>query len=136
MLKIISWKIWYSNKTFDSTQGSWKEAPDNDVQIIVFYFDKKDGLGRPTRRIMSGNDYYSLDEDENFYESFDDISKVKGHVKYGKWTNDDNIKKIIKESADDYGEGWLFSVEPAKIIVKSDRDYPLRTTIKREDFIA
>ena len=116
MEKIRAFKIWYSNKTFDSTQavakdifGAWKEAPDQDIQVVVFYFDANDGLDRPTRRVMKGKDYYAMDENENLSEHFDDITKVNGVVTYGKFTAWDNLVRIDTEAFNDYGEGWLWS---------------------------
>ncbi|MCR4342578.1 MAG: hypothetical protein NUV40_01580 [Patescibacteria group bacterium] len=115
-MPIKAFKIWYSDKTFDSAQatakdifGAWKEAPDQDIQVVVFYFDENDGLGRPARRYMRGQDFYAMDGEENLSESFDDITKIKGEVKYGKYTTDENISKIEVESLGDYGEGWLWS---------------------------
>lgn len=116
MPKIRAFKIWYSDKTFDSTQavakdvfGAWKEAQDQDIQAVIFYFDENDGLGRPMRRIMRGVDYYALDASENLSDHFDDITKVSGAIKYGKYTTNENEKKIASESFADYGEGWLWS---------------------------
>src|SRR3989344_9649600 len=83
MPKIRAFKIWYSDQTFDSTQavakdifGAWKEAPDQDIQAVVFYFDENDALGRPTRRYMRGQDFYAMNDEENLSEDFDDITKV------------------------------------------------------------
>lgn len=122
MPKVRAFKIWYSDKTFDSTQavakdifGAWKEALDQDIQVVVFYFDENDALGRPTRRYMRGQDFYAMDDEENLSESFDDIAKVKGEVKYGKYTTDENISRIEAESFNDYGEGWLWSKPVAHI---------------------
>lgn len=115
MPKIRAFKIWYSDKTFDSTQavakdvfGAWKEASDQDIQVVMFYFDENDALGRPTRRYMRGQDFYAMADNENLSESFDDIAKVEGEVKYGKYTTDENLSKIETESSSDYGEGWLW----------------------------
>ena len=114
-MPIKAFKIWYSGKTFDSTKavakdvfGAWKEAPDQDVQVVMFYFDELDGMGRYTRRTMSADDYYSMDAAGNLYQSFDDITKVKGSAKFGKFTTMENLVRIEKESANDYGEGWLW----------------------------
>ena len=129
MPKIRAFKIWYSDKTFDSTQavakdvfGAWKEAPDQDVQVVMFYFDENDGMGRPTRKYMRGEDFYAMDETENLSEHFDDITKVKGVVKYGKYTTNENITKLEVESFDDYGEGWLWQKPPAPVdtVIKPD----------------
>lgn len=38
MLPIKGWRIYYADcSTFDSTQGSWAEAPPFGVQAIVYY---------------------------------------------------------------------------------------------------
>lgn len=112
---IRAFKIWYSNKTFDSTQAeskdifaAWKEAPNQDVQVVVFYFDENDALGHPTRRIMQGEDFYAMDENGNLSEHFDDITKVNGVVKYGKWAEWDSFVRISEEAFNDYGEGRLW----------------------------
>ena len=116
MPKIRAFKIWYSDQAFDSIQavakdifGAWKEAPDQDIQAVVFYFEANDGLGRPMRRIMKGQDYYAMDENENLSEHFDDITKVGGIVKYGKFTDWNNLMRLEEDSFRDYGESWLWS---------------------------
>lgn len=115
-MPIKAFKIWYSDKTFDSAQatakdifGAWKEASDQDIQVVVFYFDEDDGSGRPMRRVVKGQDYYAMDENGNISEHFDDITKVNGIVKNGKFTEWNNLMKIEELSLNDYGEGWLWS---------------------------
>lgn len=108
---IRAFKIWYSNSVFESTTGSfadWLKAPDVDVQEVMFYFPENDALGRPTRLYARGNDFYALTPEMEFTTDFDDISKVKGHIKYGKWTTWENHERISNEAINDYGEGWLF----------------------------
>ena len=58
---------------------------------------------------MRGQDFYAMNDEENLSEDFDDITKVNGEVKYGKYTTEENIAKIEAESFNDYGEGWLWS---------------------------
>jgi len=119
-MKIIAFKIWYSNKVYESKTSSfedWKDSPIDDVQLIVFYFDKQDGLNRPTRRMMSGCDYYGRTENDDLSQNFDDKTKVSGYILYGKWTTDENMKRIIDEAIDDYGEEWLY-LDKSKIIVE------------------
>lgn len=100
-------KIWYSDSTFDSTQGDWDEAPDDDVQYVMIYFQKKDALGRYTRLAASGCDYYALDmKTREFTSSFDDINKVKGYVKYGKFMDLKELLEMRDMFYNDYGE-WL-----------------------------
>lgn len=103
----LGFKIWYSDSTFDSTQGEWTDAPDDDVQYVMIYFQKKDALSRYTRLAASGCDYYALDmETKHFTSSFDDVAKVKGHIKYGKFMDLETLLSMSGEFYNDYGE-WL-----------------------------
>lgn len=111
MKPILGWKIWYSNTTFDSTQGSWEDAPTDDVQVVMVFFDEYDPHGRPTRLVMKGCDYYGFDGQE-FTCDYNDITKVKGVIKNGWYTDWDTLMVLEKESFDDYGEGWLISPPP------------------------
>lgn len=79
------WKLFYGDgRTFSSNDGTWDEAPDQNVQLVMVYEMKTSAMGRPTRRIYSGCDYYFKDGDE-FGQSFDDIKNTRGVVKNGKW---------------------------------------------------
>src|SRR5574341_382022 len=64
-LKVLCWKIWYSNKTITCKQASWDKAPKADVQVVVVWYTKTypDGLGRqiPYRHLCTFQDYYWLD---------------------------------------------------------------------------
>ena len=111
MSDIAAFKIWYSDSTLDSTQidgmtifEKWKNAPDQDVQVVFFYFAEKDGTGKHTRREIQGVDYYSLTEDGSISQDFDDITKMTGHVKYGKYMNYDAFLKLYEIAGKDYME--------------------------------
>ena len=40
MLPIRAWRVFYADgSTFDSTQGSWAQAPPFGVQVVVWYHD-------------------------------------------------------------------------------------------------
>jgi len=96
------WKIYYSDgSTFSSNNGTWEEAPDQDVQVVILYYPRKDRLGRPTRSLMSGADYY-FRTSHGFSKSFDDFSLVIGVVKFGKWTTDENFESILEKAINDY----------------------------------
>ena len=82
---VIGWKIWYGDgSTFSSLQGTWKSAPNQNVQIVMTYFNQKDQIGQSLRQIWTGMDYYFM-KDNIWGCSFEDVSIVKGIVKYGKW---------------------------------------------------
>lgn len=59
---LLGWKIYYGDGSVASSKDySWADAPDQNVQIIVFYYDRTytDQYGTfPRRSIMIGNDYY------------------------------------------------------------------------------
>lgn len=120
MSKLLGFKIWYSKSTFDSTQGTWKEAPTDDVQFVMFYFEEKDGLGRPMRRAMHGVDFYAMDDAGNLSQDFDDKSKVSGHIIYGKYMSYPKLETIVKEAYADYGEGWLWQKPPVEPVIDGE----------------
>ena len=112
MTKIIGWKIWYSNNTFDSTQGNWKECSDEDIQFIMVYYDKKDEQNKPYRFAVHGFDWYFYDE-QIFGGNNDTLEENKirypnCYFKRGKWIDVDTFDKISKDAFDDYGEKWLY----------------------------
>ena len=96
------WRIWYGNgTTFDSNDGTWEEAPSDNVQVVILYEDWNDLQGRPRRFVMSGSDYYFKDEDL-FGHSFDDETKTRGTVKRGKWLTDEAYEAIRLKAMEEY----------------------------------
>lgn len=105
--KIIGFKIWYSDSVYTSNDGEWKNAPIDNVQVVMIYFEKKDALNRYTRLYSSGCDYYALDTTKGLFTShFDDINKVFGHVLYGKFMNWNKLIELEKVAFEDYGN-WI-----------------------------
>lgn len=100
---VRGWKLFYGDgRTFSSNDGTWDDAPAQDVQIVVVYEMKIDGQGRPTRIVFSGCDYYFKDGDV-FGQSFDDVSLVRGVVKYGKLMNTEAaFNKLMNVAMEDY----------------------------------
>lgn len=118
MQRIVAWKLWYSDKTVDSTEMGWSDAPIDDVQFLMVYFEEKDGLGRHTRLAFSGCDVYHLDMKNNVAEAHFQcptrLQNIKdGTVKHGKFMDYQAMIELEKEAYDDFGEGWL--VPPAKV---------------------
>jgi len=113
--EVAGFKIWYSDSTYTgTTYKEWTKAPTDDIQVVMIYFVKLDGMGRHTRLYSSGCDYYALTEDLRFTSHFDDTTKVSGHILYGKYTHWDNLMKIEKIAFEDYGE-WLHPAEPVVV---------------------
>lgn len=105
--KIAGFKIWYDNGSFyTSNDGFWNDAPIDGIQVVMIYFDAKDALGRFTRLYSSGCDYYALDGSGHLTSDFDDITKVSGHVLYGKFMNYQDLILLEKGAFNDYGD-WL-----------------------------
>lgn len=105
--EIAGFKIWYSDKTYSSNDGIWNDAPEDNVQVVMIYFKKRDALNRHTRLYSSGCDYYALNKDGRFTSHFEDISKVDGHVLYGKYMNWEELAKLEQKAFDDYGEDLI-----------------------------
>lgn len=96
------WRIYYGDgSTFDSNDGTWEEAPSENVQIVSLYEATSDAQGRPTRYVFSGSDYYFKDGDM-FGDSFNDRTKVKGSVKYGLYLSDEDFDLIRISAFKDY----------------------------------
>ena len=103
--EITAFKIWYGDgSSFTSNNGLWNEAPNDNVQVVMIYYKFRDALGRFTRLYSSGCDYYALDKETGrFTSDFDDITKVSGHVLYGKYMNYQDLGVLEKKAFDDYG---------------------------------
>ncbi|MFC1600638.1 hypothetical protein ACFL25_01005 [Patescibacteria group bacterium] len=102
--KVIGFKIYYGNGiTYSSRQGSWLKAPRQDVQVVILFENTKDAMGRHTRILFSGDDYYFRyfnKKGEPVWESsFTDPKKIKGHVIYGKWLKPDSKYEKLRIKA-------------------------------------
>lgn len=83
MLPIKSWRIYYADgSTFDSTMGTWAEAPPFGVQCVVYYHDPA-----PYKTVHSEpNDeslYYFQGEGDN------------ADVKMGLWMDEEGYYRVI-----------------------------------------
>lgn len=107
--KVKGWKIWYADgSTFNSTQGSWHDAPGDGVQVVMLYFEDTDALGRPTRLYSSGCDSYAFDEATGQFESaFNHKEGMPGEVKTGTFMDYKLLLEMENEAFQDYGAGWL-----------------------------
>lgn len=105
--EIKGWKIWYSTgEPVCSTSIPWQKAPSQDVQVVMLYYNKKDGLSRNMRQIFHGQDYYYLNggcfEISNDNSDIVDLENLDGMIKYGKWTTAENLHRIVKNALEDY----------------------------------
>ncbi len=110
--EIVAFKIWYSDSEVEGhSYDDWVNAPDDDVQVVMLYFEQRDAQGRPTRLYSSGCDNYGLTKDMQFSSSLDDPSKVAGHTKSGKYMNWKQLAKLEKTTYEDWGQEWLWTSE-------------------------
>lgn len=104
--KIVGWRVWYSNTVQSSREFTWEDLgllfPD-DVQIVMLYhFDE-------TRRIMSGASYYWRWQSAfglvyaHSDEPPDSLRYPGAVVLRGKWTSDENMKRIETEAMESKG---------------------------------
>lgn len=88
--KLVGWKIWYSDgSTFSSAQGKWEDAPIDDIQILMRYYDN----GK--REIVQGVDIYFIEEFHG-----DEARKLKW-IKFGKEIKADEYIRITKVALND-----------------------------------
>jgi len=103
--KIVGWKIWYCNETleefmFTNKDGTWAEAPDQNVQVVMAYADKHDGQGRACRMIFRAVDYYWYNG--KVFDSGDVLTEATGPVKYGKEILFSKYEEIVNHAMEDY----------------------------------
>lgn len=103
MIKVIGWKIWYGDgTTFSSLQVPWEKAPDQNVQVVMVYYDKKDGQGRSCRIVFCGDDLYWKNDKDEFGTSFEDTVKVGDVVKFGKKMDSKDYELMRMKAMEDY----------------------------------
>lgn len=118
--KIKAFAIYYSNRVeYGYTYEDWKNLPNHDVQLVLFFFMN----GKRTH--ISGSDYYGLTEEGKRTFS-NDTREIEGHMKYGKWTTDENIKRISDEATENTGEDldqkWLLLEDRNKVRIEREED--------------
>lgn len=87
---VIYWRIYYGDYTnWSSSDGSWQDAPDDDVQIVVLW--RMD----TATRMMSGADYYWCDPlHKDPFGRTNDHGETHGDLKTGKWVSDEDFDTI------------------------------------------
>ena len=82
---VVSWRIYYPDSVFTSDDGSWDEAPNENVQIIMLFHEPE-----PYRTVLMGEDEFRLTPESS--------------VKYGKWMPDDEYFSLVALAMEDgYG---------------------------------
>lgn len=113
-MKVKGLRAWYADGSVHTAPpGHWAALPDDGVLAIVLYFDETTPAGLPLRRIMSGHDFYfkapgpggeiyGESHSQRITEPTADILRryPGASVKYGKWTDDDTMRRVDKEAAD------------------------------------
>lgn len=78
MLLIKAWRVFYADgSTYDSTMGTWAQAPPFGVQCVVYYHEP------PYKTLMSGRDVYGYEG--RVGEQF---------IKMGLWMDEEGLHRI------------------------------------------
>lgn len=91
MARVAGWKIWYSDKKIvGKTIDDWKNAPDDDVQLIMLYYDQFSTI---TCRSCSASPDPVDDNTKNDYLSMNlslpkDIVVTRRMIANQPWNND------------------------------------------------
>jgi len=98
---IAAWRIYYSDRQVTSRQATWEKAPDDDVQVVVFYYAEtyerwNNGVKETIhyRKVCQGVDNYWYGGCGAVEEAT--AQQVKRGVKRGKWTTDAKWDAIIR----------------------------------------
>lgn len=112
-MRAVGFTLWYSKTVVDGSSFlDWLNAPDDDVQWVLLYFDEDDGQGRHCRQTIGGHDYYQMLPEMKIVTT--DSAKPSGvGVKSGKWTSEENIERIIAEA-----ESTHMRVKRPKVVEK------------------
>jgi hypothetical protein len=82
MLKIKSWRIYYADgSTFDSSMGTWADAPRFGVECVVYYHEPP----YKTLDIRADGVYEYMGKEEDGY----------GDIKVGLWMDSEGYYRII-----------------------------------------
>ncbi|MHA2279264.1 MAG: hypothetical protein ACXAC5_00010 [Promethearchaeota archaeon] len=101
--QIVGWKAWYDGAIYNSKEHSWKDLPNDGLQVVVLYTNKRlrsdDGW---CRRIWSGVDYYWTTPEsgsEIFCGDENPTERYPGAIiKRGKWIPLERYEKIRQEA--------------------------------------
>jgi len=78
-LPIIKWRLWYSDGScVDSTQSTWANAPDQDVQILEWIQSPA-----PYRTLTYGVDEYTFEGETA--------------IKYGAWMDEAQFMLLVSQ---------------------------------------
>jgi hypothetical protein len=112
--RIIGWRLWTSNKVFDSVgvaeadwMAHWQSLPDTDVQVIKLYENWKvpDGEADYSQMVMGTDRFFMAPgPDAMIITGSDDLqssieSRYPGaHVKAGRLIADNRFRSIVSEA--------------------------------------
>jgi hypothetical protein len=78
MMPVVGWRLWYGDgTTFDSGQGSWDQAPAQNVQVLEYLHEP------PYRTLSYGEDEYRL--------------TPESAPKWGKWMDEAAFHALVAE---------------------------------------
>ena len=96
---VLGFGVFYGDGSsfFGQTVEDWKNAPKEDVQTILLYYDKMAAPGVHFRYAINGWDYYSFDG-ECYMASNDTRNLSSKHLLYGRWMETEAWKNIATKA--------------------------------------
>lgn len=105
----VAWRAWFKGGArYDSRSSRWREIPDEGCLLFVVYMGEKTKMGGyPYRKIVSGGDWYWMDEGGMIHCSdthdnmgqWVDPPEVDG-LKRGIWTTDEEMTDVQSEATE------------------------------------
>ena len=86
---------------FGSSLEDWKNAPKENVQLILLYYEELDELGNNYRHSICSWDYYAFDG-KTFTAGNDTRKLCSDYILYGKWMETEEWKRVVKNAMDSY----------------------------------
>jgi len=88
----IGYKIYYGDGSVytasDLSLETWKNAPHDNVVLVMIHENTENGTGGNTRVSLTGGDYYFYNGDGFSFGHAKDTRVCQGHIIYGWWTTD------------------------------------------------
>ncbi len=86
---------------FGGTLEDWKNAPKENVQLILLYYEELDEEGNNYRHSICSWDYYAFDG-KTFTAGNDTRVLCSDSILYGKWMKTEEWIKVVEYALDTY----------------------------------
>ena len=100
---VIGFGIFYGDgrSFFGVTLEEWKQAPKENVQLILLYYSGLDSDGNNYRHSICSWDYYAFDG-KTFTAGNDTRKLCSDHILYGRWMKTEDWIKVVEHALETY----------------------------------